>query len=830
MWLREVCQRWLGRPRRRRSAAGRRAARLGVRQLERRLTPSIFTLASFTGANGQSPEAGLLMDSNGNLYGTTVYGGASGYGTVFGLAHGGGTLTTLASFSGPDGAYPSAALIMDSGGNLYGTASGGGAFADGTVFEFAHGSGKITVLASFNGTDGGDPLGSLIMDSGNLYGTTYRGGASDAGTVFELAQGSDTITTLASFNVSNGARPRAGVIMDSSGNLYGTTAQGGATWEDSTVFELAQGSGTITTLASFNGTNGLRPSAGLIMDSRGNLYGTAYRGGAANEGTVFELARGSSTITTLASFFAGVYGKYPRGGLVMDRSGNLYGTTAYGGPLNNGTVFELAPGGGTITALASFSGSDGAGPLAGLIMDSSGNLYGTTAYGGASRDGTVFELPGGAIPPDQWTGANFAVDANWSDGANWSLDAPPTASERALFTNAPNVKSFTATVDAGVTNSIAGLDIDSSWNGTITVNSSLTVTGDFSMGGGKFGGKGAVTIEGDLSQWTGGRIALGAGGFTNTGTLYADTTSRNPVLTGSGTFTNDGTVYEAGTNNITLENGATLDNAAGATFDLSDDGGINQSGGGTFTNSGTLEKTGGSGTSTIATITLDNPGTVTVTSGTLDISAAVTQVSGGTLRGGHWRATGSPTVSATLDITSAGSFTTLGAGATVALTGRQASFTNLIGLATIKQGGHFSLLGGQSFSTPGAQTNNGDVTVGARSILTVAGSFTQSAAAGLTIELGGPVGDPTFGQVVSTGGTVALAGSLTVTSTVVPAVGSSFTILENEANAAINGTFAGLSEGSTFTVTDGGTTMTFQITYLGAGPFGNNNVIITRIF
>ena len=163
------------------------------------------------------------------------------------------------------------------------------------------------------------------MDSsGNLYGTSETGGASNDGTVFEVAQASGTATTLASFNGTDGETPLAGLIMDSSGNLYGTTEVGGAS-KDGTVFELAKGSGTITTLASFNGTDGANPYAALVMDSSGNLYGTASAGGASKDGTVFELAKGSGTITTLASF-NGTDGNEPYGGVIMDSNGNLYGT------------------------------------------------------------------------------------------------------------------------------------------------------------------------------------------------------------------------------------------------------------------------------------------------------------------------------------------------------------------------------------------------------------------------------------------------------------------------------------------------------------------------
>jgi uncharacterized repeat protein (TIGR03803 family) len=298
------------------------------------------------------------------MYGTTYLGGASNLGTVFELAHGSGTITTLASFNGTNGAEPIGGLIMDGSGNLYGTTSGVHyrTFNSGTVFEVAHGSGAITTLATFNGTNGANPCDALIMDSsGNLYGTTKGGGFHFAGTVFELAHGSHTITTLASFNGGgNGANPYAGLIMDSGGNFYGTTSTWGA-YQRGTVFELAHGSHTITTLASFNGTNGANPYGGLIMDSSGNLYGTTYSGGSSSDGTVFELAQGSGTISTLAAF-NGTNGAGPEGGLIVDSGGNLYGTTAGGGASSNGTVFELTGGGApTSLQIAGFPSSAGTG-------------------------------------------------------------------------------------------------------------------------------------------------------------------------------------------------------------------------------------------------------------------------------------------------------------------------------------------------------------------------------------------------------------------------------------------------------------------------------------
>ncbi len=272
-WKLSFCRRRRPPPR-----PARRGPRLALEQLESRLTPSLSTLATFGAPYGAFLKSGVIMDSSGNLYGTASSGGGSNDGTVFEVAPGSGKLTTLASFNGTNGYDPNVALVMDSAGNLYGTAVGG-AFGDGTVFELAHGSGSLTTLASFNGTDGAGWCTGLIVDGiGNLYGTTYVGGASGDGTVFELAHGSGAITALASFNGTDGQYPDGSLIRDNSGKLYGTTFQGGASG-DGTVFELAQGSGTITTLASFNGTNGANPVTGLIRDSSGNLYGTTDTGG-----------------------------------------------------------------------------------------------------------------------------------------------------------------------------------------------------------------------------------------------------------------------------------------------------------------------------------------------------------------------------------------------------------------------------------------------------------------------------------------------------------------------------------------------------------------------
>src|SRR5271165_1152285 len=277
-----------------------------------------------------------------------------------------------------------------------------------------------TVLHSFNNTDGANPYAGLIFDAaGNLYGTTYLGGTgsclyggSGCGTVFELSPNgsggwTEQVLHYFSHNGTDGIEPFGGLIIDAAGNLYGTTQEGG-THSGGTVFELSPGAGgtwTEQVLHNFSGTDGNYPGAGLIFDAAGNLYGTTYTGGTYSIGTVFELspqAGGGWTETVLHNFDAtGTDGAFPEAGLIFDAAGNLYGTTFEGGTYGSGTVFELTPGmGGTWTeqVLWSFNdnGTDGTNPLAGLTIDAAGNLYGTTEQGGSYGWGTVFELTPGA--------------------------------------------------------------------------------------------------------------------------------------------------------------------------------------------------------------------------------------------------------------------------------------------------------------------------------------------------------------------------------------------------------------------------------------------------
>ncbi len=377
-------------------------------------------LYTFTGPGGASPQAGLIMDRAGNLYGTTTVGGAGGYGTVFELSpngSGGYTESVLHSFAGGDGAVPSAALIMDGVGNLYGTTQNGGQVGEGEVFELSPTPGGdylLSVLHTFTGStaavsDGGAPGAALIMDSaGNLYGTTQTGDIDNDGVVFELSPsvgGGYQETPLYSFNytfsgINDGADCLSALYLDSAGNLYSTT-NGGGDYGFGTFFKLSPGPGgyTETIFYQFTGLNdGGQSQAGLITDSAGNFYGTSSGGGAFGYGLVFEFspkATGGYTETVLYTFTGGADGGGPVAELISDSAGNLYGTTIAGGPNNKGVVFQLSSvaGGYTESVLYAFSGgNDGGKPSSSLIMDNAGNLYGTALEGGTSNDGVVFEI------------------------------------------------------------------------------------------------------------------------------------------------------------------------------------------------------------------------------------------------------------------------------------------------------------------------------------------------------------------------------------------------------------------------------------------------------
>jgi uncharacterized repeat protein (TIGR03803 family) len=354
------------------------------------------------GMDGAAPLAGLVSDPNGNLYGTTSSDGAFDSGVVFKISapH---KETVLHSFtgSGGDGEYPLAGLVRDAAGSLYGTTANGGVyggacggFGCGTVFK-VNSAGREIVLHRFTGSpDASTPYSGLVRDeAGNLYGTTFSGGQYGFGTVFEINKDGDE-SVLYSFNPSNGdgAFPYGGLARDAAGNLYGTT-DGSGKFGDGTVFKVdTNGAETILyNFGSYSG-DGTLPSGALIRDAAGNLYGTTQSGGTLGLGTVFKVdTTGKETL--LHSFAGGTKdGEVPfLAGLVRDSKGNLYGATNEGGRFSFGTVFKVAPSGKEIL-LHSFDGKDGKIPYGSLILDGKGNLYGTASAGGAYGGGGVYEV------------------------------------------------------------------------------------------------------------------------------------------------------------------------------------------------------------------------------------------------------------------------------------------------------------------------------------------------------------------------------------------------------------------------------------------------------
>ncbi|HLY05969.1 MAG TPA: choice-of-anchor tandem repeat GloVer-containing protein [Rhizomicrobium sp.] len=361
-------------------------------------------LYAFQGGSDAANPFGAVIRNGGIRYGTTYYGGTNNDGAVFQLAND-GTESVLYSFAGgTDGANPQTDLIKDSGGNLYGTTNAGGAKTCGTVFKVTPQGTKTTVV-SFTCTDGAYPDAGVIADKeGNLFGTTYGGGAGNSGTVYKVtADGTESVVHDFSGG-TDGAYPYGGLLAGKKGVLFGTT-YGGGTAGVGTVFEVTAKEKESVLYAFKGGSDGAYPFANLIADSAGNLYGTTYYGGGtgcsgSGCGTVFKVAPGG-TETVLHAFAGGNDGMGLQAGLVMDARGNLYGTTLYGGGsgcggVGCGTVFKLAPDG-TKTTLHAFSGSDGYGPAANMIADKKGNLYGTTFNGGGTGCGgdgcgVVFKL------------------------------------------------------------------------------------------------------------------------------------------------------------------------------------------------------------------------------------------------------------------------------------------------------------------------------------------------------------------------------------------------------------------------------------------------------
>jgi len=363
--------------------------------------PEVLQVLSSPGVSGPPayPSAALIQGSDGNFYGTTGYGGASGFGTVFRMTPD-GTVTTLVSFNGANGFHPGAKLVEGAGGSFYGTTAFGGTSGNnGTVFQVTS-AGTLTTLVTFDGTNGSHPAAALVLGTnGDFYGTTLRGGAKNLGTVFRMNL-EGALTTLVSFNGANGSTPFAALVQGTDNNLYGTCSSGGAGGQYGVVYKLTQAGG-LTTLKAFGGSNGENPAGGLIQVSDGSFYGTTEFGGDLGTdagygfGTVFKVTS-DGTLTRLAVFNS-ANGSFCISALVQGSDGNFYGTTAGGGSGGGGTVFRMTTSG-VLTTLVTFNGANGSTPVAPLIQGSDGNFYGTTEFGGAGGLGTVFKVtPAGEL-------------------------------------------------------------------------------------------------------------------------------------------------------------------------------------------------------------------------------------------------------------------------------------------------------------------------------------------------------------------------------------------------------------------------------------------------
>ena len=391
----------------------------GVAQAQAQLFKTVY---SFTGgADGQAPQAGVVADGSGNLYGTTVFGGSSnpGYGVVF-KVDASGIETVLYNFTGrADGAFPQSGVVRDPAGNLYGTTADGGdlncnaPYGCGVVFKLDP-AGNFAVLHTFEGSgDGIYPNGLLLDSAGNLYGTTFSGGSTantqclpvGCGVVFKVDTGGNESVLYTFTGLADGAMPYGPLIRDPAGNLYGTTGFGGqetGNWCSfsgcGVVFKLDP-LGRETVLLSFNATDGKTPEGGLVRDSAGNLYGTTITGGYRTSracqlggcGVVFKL-NPAGQIHVLYKFTGGPDGGSSTAGLVRDSAGNLYGTASVGGTGGVGVVFKVDVNG-SETVLHSFTGGAGGSTPQAPLLNYGGRLWGTSKYQGATGyGGTVFAI------------------------------------------------------------------------------------------------------------------------------------------------------------------------------------------------------------------------------------------------------------------------------------------------------------------------------------------------------------------------------------------------------------------------------------------------------
>jgi hypothetical protein len=801
----------------------------GISLIAQPLTNNAGTLRAGTGTLGISAnssntsgtyqaDSGATLDLTGsNSVTFTITGTFTGAGAgkivlsngVLALGSAGATFTipssTTFQWSGGTISIPIGAtlayngiLTLSSGANV--TLGGGGTFQNngtinhsglGNLALASNGNTATTLVNTSNGTYKFQADSGIVFGGGNVNGLVVNVGLMEkvagVGTSV-IAQPLNNTGTLDAvtgiLQLANNSTNTNGSYEASAGATLDLT--GGNTFSETGIFN-GVGAGIVTlgggTFSVYNNAATLTIPGTLTFQWPGGTINVptnqtlTVNGNIAATGASNEVLQGGGTLTA-------------NGTITQSGSGSLL----IGGTSTVASTLVLAKG--AIYNIASNSGI-GFGGGAGGVVTNSGTLE-KTAGGGSSSINVTLNNTGGTLAATTGT-----LTLNTTGGENTG---------------------GTFSVSTGAILDLTGGNAVS-YSGTYTGSGSgevLLQSGTLDVTGGTNGA--TFNLPANLFVWTGGTISTNANNnLTIEGSLKISGATTEFLQGGGslniGTATVSGTVNDTGTGNtLSLGAGSTLSIAKKGTFNIADD---TISGSGLLSDLGSLTKTGGTGGATIAT-TVDNQGKVQVKKGTLTFSGTVDQILNGVLTGGSWTAVGSATVAATLTISSA-TFTTIGLSASVTLQGLNSTFTNLSGL-TLNQGS-FSLLSGQSFATAGNFTNSGHLTLSPGSVLTVNGNFIETSTGKDTVQKGGTASSPTFGSI-STTGTVTLGGTLQVTSTVIPSVGSNFTILSNGSGSANSGTFKGLAQGGTFTVVDGTTTMTFSISYVGGD---GDDVVITRI-
>jgi uncharacterized repeat protein (TIGR03803 family) len=497
---------------------------------------------NFVNANGAFPMADLVSDGAGNLWGTTQYGGPSGAGVVFKINISTGVMTTVGTFDDSTstsdnkrGGGPIAGLVSDGLGNLWGTTSAGGAFSFGTVFKVKISTGAITTAVDFDDsvsmTDqrrGDYPQADLVSDGlGNLWGTTKLGGVGDSGghgTVFKINPNTNAITTVADVGASGPVALQAGLVSDGAGNVWGTSADGGAQ-DQGAVFKMNVATGAVTTVVDFDNTTspadnvrGSLPSAALVTDGTGNFWGTTLNGGTSGWGTLFRVNISTGAITTIDDFDHSTSstdnkrGGNPSAALVSDGAGSLWGTAQTGGTNSQGVVYKVNTSTGAMTTVIDFDGSTtqgdnqrGGSPDGGLVNDGAGNFWGTTSGGGA---GTIFKVnaTSGAIT----TLVDFAQSTSSSNNERGARPEAEMVSD-----GAGNLWGTTAGGGTGGQGTVYKINVST---GLITTIADFDGNIDNSPGDNYRGGEpeAGLASDGEGNLWG----TTTSGGFSQNGTVF----------------------------------------------------------------------------------------------------------------------------------------------------------------------------------------------------------------------------------------------------------------------------------------------------------------------